>query len=465
MLTFALSLTSAPSVCGQQAVIDTHNSFRVLRTITIDQNPLDLSNLFFQSLGTNGGSCASCHVASSAWSITPDEIKDRFRDTQGLDPIFRTNDGSNSPNADVSSLRARRKAYSMLLTKGLIRVGLPIPAGAEFTLVAVDDPYGYASASELSLFRRPLPATNLRSLTAVMSDGRESFAPMGTTPILASATPDQNVMALFNDLKHQANDATMGHAQAVAALSDEQATAIAQFELNLATAQQRLHHVGELDEKGAQGGAAFVASQTFYVTINDVLRADVSGVTFNPDAMTLYEPWADSKHPKRASIARGAKLFGTKPITITGVGGLNDALGLPTIQGTCTTCHDSPNIGNHSVAVPIDIGVTDASKRTPNMPLYSLRNIQTGETRTTTDPGRALLTGRWSDIGKFKGPILRGLAARPPYFHNGLAADLGKAVDFYNSRFSIGFTDQEKDDLVAFLSAPVSGIPREPDLA
>jgi cytochrome c peroxidase len=57
------------------------------------------------------------------------------------------------------------------------------------------------------------------------------------------------------------------------------------------------------------------------------------------------------------------------------------------------------------------------------------------------------------DIGKFKGPVLRGLAARPPYFHNGLAADLGAVVDFYNTRFAIGFTENEKADLVAFLSA------------
>jgi hypothetical protein len=453
MLAFSLSLASAPRASGQQAVLDTRDSFGVLRTITLDQNTLDLSNPFFQSLGTNGRSCSSCHVASSAWTITPDEIQDRFRDTTGLDPIFRTVDGSNSPNADVSTLNARRKAYSMLLTKGLIRIGLPIPAGAEFTLVAVDDPYGYASASELSLFRRPLPATNLRFLTAVMSDGRESFKPLGTTPILSNATADENATALFNDLKHQANDATMGHAQAVAALSDEQATAIAQFELNLATAQQKLHHAGKLNQHGAQGGPEYVASQLFYVTINDVLGADVSGAHFNPDAMTLFGAWADSKNAKRAAIARGAKLFGTKPIAITGVGGLNDALGLPTIQGTCTTCHDSPNIGNHSVALPIDIGLTDASRRTSDMPLYTLQNLQTGETRQTTDPGRALLTGRWSDIGKFKGPVLRGLAARPPYFHNGLAADLGKAVEFYDTRFSIGFTDQEKDDLVAFLSA------------
>ncbi len=185
----------------------------MLRTIAVDGNPLDFSNPFFQSLGTNGRSCSSCHVASSAWTITPAELQQRFSTTNGLDPIFRTVDGSNSPYADVSTVKARRKAFSMLLDKGLIRIGLPVPSGAEFALVGVDDPYGFASASQLSLFRRPLPATNLRFLTTVMWDGRESFAPMGTTPILATATPDQNAVALFNDLKHQANDATTGHAQ------------------------------------------------------------------------------------------------------------------------------------------------------------------------------------------------------------------------------------------------------------
>jgi cytochrome c peroxidase len=425
----------------------------VLRTITLDGNPLDQSNPFFQSLGTNGRSCSSCHVASSAWTITPVEVQSRFDTTDGLDPIFRTVDGSNSPNADVSTVTARRKAYSMLLNKGLIRVGLPIPSGAEFTLDSIDDPYGYASASELSLFRRPVPATNLRFLTGVMWDGRESFAPLGTTPILASATPEQNALALFNDLKHQANDATLTHAQGDNQLTDDVAEAIVQFELNLATAQQKLHHVGDLDAHEAEGGPACVATQPFYVTINDVLGADTSGAAFDPDAMTLFSAWAGSKRHHRAAIARGAKIFGTKPIAITGVGGLNDALGLATIQGTCTPCHDAPNIGNHSVALPIDIGLTDASRRTADMPLYTLRNVQTGETRQTTDPGRALLTGKWKDIGKFKGPVLRGLSARAPYFHNGLAADLDAVVEFYNTRFSIGFTNNEKADLVAFLHA------------
>ena len=85
------------------------------------------------------------------------------------------------------------------------------------------------------------------------------------------------------------------------------------------------------------------------------------------------------------------------------------------------------------------------------MPLYTLKNSATGAVVATTDPGRALITGKWSDVNKFKGPILRGLAARPPYFHNGFADDLGAVVDFYNTRFGIGFTPHEKDDLVAFL--------------
>ncbi len=69
----------------------------------------------------------------------------------------------------------------------------------------------------------------------------------------------------------------------------------------------------------------------------------------------------------------------------------------------------------------------------------------------TTDPGRAMITGRWADIGKFKGPILRALAARAPYFHNGSAATLADVVEFYDTRFALGLTAGEKADLVAFL--------------
>ncbi|HEX9101547.1 MAG TPA: hypothetical protein VF997_05050, partial [Polyangia bacterium] len=139
---------------------------------------IDQTNPFFLSLGTNGRSCVTCHQPQDGWTITPAHVQARFEATtpKGTDPIFRTNDGSNSPTADVSTEAARRAAYSMLLAKGLIRVGIGIPSDAEFELAAVDDPYGFASAAQLSLFRRPLPSTNLGFLSTVMWDGRETFA-------------------------------------------------------------------------------------------------------------------------------------------------------------------------------------------------------------------------------------------------------------------------------------------------
>src|SRR5262249_18508663 len=108
------------------------------RTFDVD-GAIDLGNLFFQSLGTNGRSCGSWREAADGWTVVPARVQARFRATGGTDPIFRTNDGSNSPYADVSTVAARRRAYSMLLTKGLIRVGIGVPANADFDLIEVDD--------------------------------------------------------------------------------------------------------------------------------------------------------------------------------------------------------------------------------------------------------------------------------------------------------------------------------------
>ena len=84
-----LFLSFVPRASAQPAVIDTANPAGVLRTITLDGEPIDLENPFFKSLGTNGRSCSSCHVASAGWTITPAEVRDRFARREA-DPIFRT---------------------------------------------------------------------------------------------------------------------------------------------------------------------------------------------------------------------------------------------------------------------------------------------------------------------------------------------------------------------------------------
>jgi cytochrome c peroxidase len=416
------------------------NSSGLHATFSTD-GPIDLRNAFFQNLGTNGRSCATCHRPEEGWTVTPAGVQRRFDQTRGTDPIFRTNDGSNTPNADVSTLKARRAAYSMLLTKGLIRIGIAIPDNAEFELLAIDDPYEYASASELSLFRRPLPATNLSFLSAVMWDGRETFA--GET--------------IHFDLSHQANSATTGHAQG-ADLTEQQRESIVAFETSLFTAQIHDDQAGRLTARKAKGGPVNLASQEFYIGINDLFGDSKTGQAFDPIVFNIYDAWkglsGGAENRARAAVARGEELFNTKLIRISDVAGINDeaAFGNPAVvNGSCTTCHDAPNSGDHSVAAPLNIGIADAERRTPDMPLYTFRNKSTGEVKLTTDPGRALITGKWKDIGRFKGPILRGLAARAPYFHNGFAKDLKAVIDFYDERFGIGFTEQEKTDLLAFL--------------
>src|SRR5262249_26975117 len=150
--------------------------------------------------------------------------------------------------------------------------------------------------------------------------------------ILASNSPLQNAGVLFDDLKHQANDATMGHAQGLA-LNEAVLESIVNFELNLATAQQNDRGAGNLTMKGASAGPRALTGQDFYVTINDVLGADVLTHSFDTKSMTLFDGWVGSNNPHRAAIARGEALFNAQRISITGVGGLNDDLGLPVIRG------------------------------------------------------------------------------------------------------------------------------------
>ena len=142
---------------------------------------------------------------------------------------------------------------------------------------------------------------------------------------------------------------------------------------------------------------------------------------------------------------------------------MNDVAGNPSIQGTCSACHNTPQVGNHSSNELLDLGLANAPGTIPGgttlnntaLPVYSVTCTAgplAGTTRQVTDLGRAMITGQCADIGKFKTAGLRNLASRPPYFHNGSAPDLATVVEFYNNRFSIGLTDDEKADLVAFLS-------------
>jgi len=434
---------------------------------TFSQNgAMDLTGIFFQSLGTNGRSCGSCHQPGDAMTVSAAHVQARFDQSEGLEPIFRTNDGSNCDHdIDVSTLAGRAAAYSLLRTRGLIRIALAVPATRDFDVVSVTNPYGCNETDVLSMYRRPLPATNLRFLTTVMFDGRESSAQTGTTPIGSGNYPQ----ALLDDLAHQSVDATMGHAQGLfPGPTAAQQHAIVDFELGLSTAQAEDNGARNLDTQGANGGPWAIRRQRFFIGINDPVGLDPTNpvpLNFNTKIFNIFDAWQDVESPTRQAIARGQAIFNTKTFTITGVGGLNGAtfsngvIGPNTIVSACGICHDTPNVGNHSVSAPLNIGVADPpggsnALDTSYLPVITICQRPSLTTCVqTTDPGRALITGNFADVGRFKGPILRGLAARAPYFHNGSAQTLEDIVNFYDARFQIGFTAQEKSDLAAFLNS------------
>ena len=432
-----LMLAQLTLTAQDRNILPAKNPAGVAATMTTS-GTFDFNNPFFKSLGTNGRACVTCHQPTEGWGVSAAGVQKRFKQSKGTDPIFRPVDGANCP---TNARPGDAVAFSQLLNKGLLRIDMPVPANAEFTIQVTADPYNCSKPTDISVYRRPLPATNLKFLSAVMWDGRET-------------APGKSIA---DDLTQQAIDATLGHAQAAAAPDEATAQAIRDFEINLFTAQVLDKRAGVLFADGANGGPIALSQQAFFLGINDPLGGNPTGAAFDQNVFSLFSAWANSRkgdkdeQEARASIARGEQLFNTLVIPISGVAVLNDVTGQAVIMGTCGTCHDSPNVGNHSLSVPLNIGVTDASRRTADQPLFTLINKVTGERVQTTDPGRAMISGKWSDVGKFKGPVLRGLAARAPYFHNGSAATLPDVVNFYNDRFNIGMTEQQKADLAAFL--------------
>lgn len=449
--------------------------------------PIDRSGPFFRSLGTNGRNCSTCHDPAEAMTFTPAHAQLLFATTRGSDPLFAPVDGANCD--DVA--KADRAGHSLILHNGLLRIAIPVPQGAQFSISVVSDPYGCALRIDpsthvltASVYRRPLPATNLSFLSGVMFDGRETGESLGNEDTFAA-----NLKA---DLTQQALDATLGHAQAAVPPSAAQLAGIVDFELALYSAQIWDDRAGDLGAAGASGGPIELSAQVYYPGINDVLGQDPHGKPFDQSAMQVFAAWGNSSNDRsgrtpvvlasgrtaRAQIAAGERLFDTAPLTITNVRGINDnpALGRPaSVKGTCTTCHDSPNVGDHSLSLPLDVGTSHTSNPSfesdpnivaavnelsmPELPVFLISGcpdpFDAGHPASfyTTDPGRALITGQCSDFNRGKGPIVRGLAARAPYFHNGAAANLLEVVNFYNQRFQMRLTEEQKAELVAFLGS------------
>jgi hypothetical protein len=444
---------------------------------------------FFEALGSNGRGCVTCHQPADAMSLSLTTIQQRWRDTNGTDPLFAPVDGMNCPQLPAGD----PASHSLLLQRGLIRVALPWPprdaAGntltPEFTLDVVRDPTGCnthpvygvdGERHEVSVYRRPRPAINLRYVSAA-GFGVTPF--IGKTGMLAAVDPDtgrpvnMNMMADAREatLKTQAQSAAHGHLEVTAPLTQEQLTQIRDFELQLYGAQAFSTWGGTLHEDGGPSG---LGPQAMAAGRDGVLGNNTSNYVF-----PMEDKWQDlgdganadeaARNAFRESVQRGHDVFFFRTFWISDAMHINTVgLGNP-IKRTCATCHGMHMTGMDTANGWMDLGTTNApwaleppespwAEQLPEMPLFRITcradlppHPFLGRTIYTQDPGRALISGKCEDVGAIVIQQFRGLSARPPYFVNGSAANLRELVDFYDRRFNIRYTEQEKVDLVNFL--------------
>jgi cytochrome c peroxidase len=390
---------------------------------------IDRTNPFFQQLGTNPRSCEACHNAGQGWTINAESVTRLMKETKALDPLFNLVDEGSRPDADVSTYQARIATFKPTLgKKALTRFTRTIPATAEFTLAAISDPSGWSTTTSFVSFRRPTPTAN---------ESKASTTNWNGLPAVDVLTQVRGTMAGAPRLHSQRDPANP--------LPPEQATAGGDFMFGVIFAQMKDREAGRLDDDGAKGGPAHLMAQEWYLGINDVSGNDPQGRPFNPKVFNLFDAWAkyddDDRHNRcndrgraRAAIYRGQEVFNT--------------------VGKCSGCHNSPNVGGHSVPKFFNIGTAEgASCDFDILPKLTFKNKVTGEEKVMCDAGRGLSSGKWDDLGRFRAPPLRGVAARAPYFHDGQAKNLKEVIRHYDERFSLQLTGKQKRDLEAFLQA------------
>lgn len=418
---------------------------------------------FFTPLGTNGRACINCHQPAWGMSVSASGLADRWHATQGQDPVFAAFDGSNCPNLP----QGEEKSHSLLLKRGLFRIPVAWPPknGAEFTIEVVRDPTGCNTSAEyglksgqVSVYRRPRPVANLKY---VVSGGRPIVLKTGQLADLDPATGQPVGMNLMSDarepsLRTQAMSAIMGHEQAKVAPTREQIEQIVAFESQVFVAQAAHIFGGPLAVKGGPEGLGPEALRDH--------RAGVLGDNDYEQVFGLFDSWKGTEFT-RASIARGADIFMFRQFWLRDATHINSiGLGNP-MKRTCATCHNARMTGQDLSAGWVDVGTTNhptwnepLELEKSELPVFKVTCAKTadphpylGRVIYTTDPGRALISGRCQDVGSIVMQQLRGLSARAPYFANGSAKTLREVVDFYDRRFDMKLTDGEKEDLINFL--------------
>jgi hypothetical protein len=453
------------------ASLDYRNANGTLRLL-LDNGPMPTrGHPFFTALGPNGRACVTCHQPADAMSLSAASAQRQWARRGAKDPLFAASDGSNCPSLP----QGERASHSLLLDHGLIRIARPWPPKGvtpDFTIDVVRDPstcnldprYGLAASGMVSVFRRPRPVANFKYIEAMgFAYDPKAGLPLPVDPETGKPVSG-NLMAdaRVPSLTAQMRDAAGAHLGFLKNLSKRDIARIIDFERRIYAAQQIDAKGGALDGDGAMGG-----TRTLQVSQAGRLGSD-GGIP----VWSEFEAWektpaaVKAKLPPevrefRDSVARGARVFRDKTFLITDSAGINSPIGFGNpVRNSCVFCHNMSYMGMDVAPGQVDLGTTNQpfADPAPHLPLFRITctgkpHPHYGRTILTNDPGYALTTGRCADVGRITLQSLRGLSARAPYFANGGAKDIRGVIDYYERRYNIGYTEQEKRDLENLMRA------------
>ena len=195
-------------------------------------------------------------------------------------------------------------------------------------------------------------------------------------------------------------------------------------------------------------------AQPFHIGINDIQGHDPAGQPFSPNVFNLFDAWAvydqdgrpRSRPRPRLCRRAGGRRLSPPPRRRRPRGDLPRPgdLQQPSSSTSAASTASTTSLGQAERDRDLQhlpqraerrraLGGPDVRRRDrgpdqlrPELPLVTVQNKPTNETRSVCDLGRANGSRLWAEIGTFRAPPLRGLAARPPVLSRRPGADASR---------------------------------------
>ena len=360
-------------------------------------------------LAANGRACADCHMPTDSFQLSPASVEARFQFLQWRrrwnpdadDPLFRPIDADDfRTNGDNAS------DFSNLRQNGLVRITFPLPPNIRLIDPATNQ---LSAETEVDVWRA-VPTVNDVALTGP-DDG-----------ILWPRGPNERggyqLDARIATLQEQALAALTNHAQIQMAPAQQMLDDLSSFQRVLFT-NERVRALSNAVREGAailpDPDPRLTPLEQQGKTVFERACAQCHG---GPGQST---PQATVNDPP-APVIRFHNIFSQCPRPVD-----------PTARYVFAAC--SPQLTRNVRTYQIALSIATPGPGGIILPAGSIVR------RTSSDPGRALLTGfvggaaPRDDWEKFDVPGLRGISRTAPYFINNSAATLEEMLDHYDALF------------------------------